>query len=307
MPALGVRRISQASRLVTLALSAGSRAGIAGDQAAPLQEAVEAARILAGQLVIDVGLAAELDGRGEDGRRHRIVRPDFLLQPVPGQEEGLVERGRAEIVAQQHRRRADLGGQVLGARPEHVGGVDVHQRDVVAMQVEHEIGIVGEAHQLAPQLGILADRIDLIDGLAQRLAHDRDVGVRVFAELALHLGGETLGQIGPAAIEVDAAAEIVAAGEGGVDDLARADRIGDRHHDDLALDLAARGGVVEQADQVMRRQHARNLVGVERGLQIGLRPRARLAVAVRLHEALGARTHGIQIDALNDFAHGKLF
>jgi hypothetical protein len=28
---------------------------------------------------------------------------------------------------------------------------------------------------------------------------------------------------------------------------------------------------------------------------------------VRLHEALGARTHGIQIDALNDFAHGKLF
>src|SRR5687768_18267536 len=48
--------------------------------------------------VIDVGLAAELDGRGEHGRRHRVIRANFLLQPVPRQEEGLVERGRARVV-----------------------------------------------------------------------------------------------------------------------------------------------------------------------------------------------------------------
>ncbi len=173
------------------------------------------------------------------------------------------------------------------------------------MQVEHDVGIVGEAHQLAPQLRVLADRIDLFDGLAQRLAHDRDVGVRILAELALDLGGKALREVGPSAIEVDAAAEIIASGEGGVDHLSGADRIGDRHHDDLALDLAARVGIVQQADQMMGGQHARNLVGMERGLQIGLRPRAGLAIAMGLHETLGARTHRIQIDALNDFAHGK--
>ena len=48
--------------------------------------------------------------------------------------------------------------------------------------------------------------------------------------------------------------------------LGETDRIGDRYQHDLAAHV----GVSQQTGQVVQHQHARNLVGMDAGLQIGL-------------------------------------
>ena len=90
-----------------------------------------------------------------------------------------------------------------------------------------------------------------------------------------------------------------------IDDLAEADRVGDRHHDDFADNLAALLGGVELAQQMMRREHAGDFIGMERGLEIGLGPRALGAVAVDAQEPFRAGAHAAQRDPLDRFRHDK--
>jgi hypothetical protein len=71
--------------------------------------------------------------------------------------------------------------------------------------------------------------------------------------------------------------------------LRQADRIGDGHQQDLAPDVAARVGLVQQPQQMVRDQNAGQLVGVQGGVDVDLGPRPGGAVAVQLQRALRAR------------------
>ena len=123
-------------------------------------------------------------------------------------------------------------------------GEDMEQRLVVVVHVHDEIGVVRQARQGQPQPRKLRVRREGGEGFAEGLADERDVRVGVLGQPALEGLRRAVGQVGPAAVEVSAAAQVGAADELAVEDLGEADRIGDRDDDDLAPDLALAVGLV---------------------------------------------------------------
>jgi hypothetical protein len=268
-----------------------------------LQRSKEAPGVLIGKRVGDILLAAKFDrsrhagsGYGPAGESRRKAGPEGG--------ETLVEAAAAGIVGQQHGPTAKLGRQVPAFRPMGRQQIEVHERVIVAVQVEHQVGIGRQAGQRQAQpvqfRACRAPGQQLVD----RLADGGDVGCRVVAQPIGDLGAERREDVGPIAVEVAAAGQLEAAGYALVDDLIEADRVGVGHEDDLAGDLAVCSGLIEQPHEMMLDQQAGGLVGVQRGLQIGLGAGVRGAIAMDSEESFRARPVGAEGDAIALPFHG---
>ena len=115
---------------------------------------------------------------------------------------------------------------------------------------------------------------------AQGLADQADIGRSVARQLALDALGRLRHEVGIAAVEVDAVGEVEAADRIAHHPLRQADGIGGGHEHDLALDPALGLERRQALAQVMRRDHAGDLVGMERGLDVDLRAGAFRAEAL---------------------------
>lgn len=172
----------------------------------------------------------------------------------------------------------------------------MHRRLVVAMQVEDDIGVERQAEQGLAQLADLVHRPVAVQRREQRRTHQRHILPGVAGQPAGKGGGGRGGEVGVVPVEIAVAGKRETADVIIQHRLRQADRIGARHQHDLAADRAGRVQRVETPDQVMGGQHARQLVGVQPSLDIGLGPGARRAVAVGGHAAAGSGGGGGQRD-----------
>jgi len=140
----------------------------------------------------------------------------------------------------------------------------------VAVQVQHDVGVDAQAQQRAAQAFERRARGQRLGELAQRLAHEGDVGVRIGPQPAIDAREHALVQVGVVAVEVLAAAQVEAAHRRLQHALREADRVGHGHQHDLADDAAFGLQRRQALAQVMGDQQAGDLVGVQRGLQRGL-------------------------------------
>jgi len=180
----------------------------------------------------------------------------------------------------------------------------MHERVVVAVHIEHQIGVHRLSGQGLAQGVQLRARPHLGDHLDQGGADRRHVGRFRIGQLARDLLGGGGEQVGPVAIEVAAAAQLMAAQVGGVDLLVQTDRVGEGRDHDLAPNRALGLGRHQAPHQVVRGQQRGDLVGVDRGLEVGLGPGAGFAEAVQHDLAPGARRAGAERPAFDTMRHG---
>jgi len=224
----------------------------------------------------------------------------------PRGREGFVEGAAARIGGQQDGAAAQLGRDVGGQRPVVGDQEQIDEGGVVAMQVEDQVGVEREARQRQAQAVQGVARRAARQVLGHRGANRGDVlGLRV-AQPGPDGLGDRREEIRPVAVEIAAAGELVASDVLRTDELAQTEGIGVGHHDDLAEDLARRLGRIEPAQEVLDGQHGRHLVGVQRGLEIGLGAGAGRAVAVNQDLAPGAGGGVLQGQAFAVTRHGGL-
>ncbi|MNS91610.1 hypothetical protein D3C72_1257070 [compost metagenome] len=141
---------------------------------------------------------------------------------------------------------------------------------VIAVQVEHDVGVDGHAQQGFLQGFRIRARPPGGDGGARMLAYQCHVGLRILSQLASQPGFQFIGHVAVGAVEIDARGQVEAAEWRAMDGLRQADRVGGRHQDDFAMHFAGRFQRQQFAAQKLRHQHARHLVRVQGRLDIHL-------------------------------------
>ena len=97
------------------------------------------------------------------------------------------------------------------------------------------------------------------------------------------------------AVEVDAGAEVETAEGAALHVLRQADRVGHGHEHDLALDGSHGFQGREAFDEALRHQHRGHLVGMQRGLEVGLAAGGAGTEVQAAHTALRAGAGGRQV------------
>jgi len=138
------------------------------------------------------------------------------------------------------------------------------------MQVQHHVGVAGQALQyqsLRLQLGCggLPGQ-----GGAQCGANQFDIVLRIISEQRLDLVAHLITEVDKQAIEVLPALQLVAAQGDIHQHLFQAHRVGDGHQHDLAQQPPSRRQFGEAHLQVPGHQHAGQLIGMQRRLDVNL-------------------------------------
>ncbi len=169
----------------------------------------------------------------------------------------------------------------------------MHHGVVVAMQVEHHVGVERQALQREPLRFELGARLLLVERLAHRRAHGQQVLRRVLAQPALDARHHQRGQVVEVAVEVLHGVQLEAAEMVAEHVLGQADRIRHRHHHDFVAQPPGRLERREMAAQQGRDEHAGQFVGMQRRLDIDLLPAARTVMEAG-DVAFGAERGGNQ-------------
>jgi hypothetical protein len=116
----------------------------------------ERARIAFRHHPTHVRLAAQFDRHRETRERYRsserrMRAPQMVVELPPHAADGLVERCAAAVLREQRGACADQARERLALRPVRLLAIQVHHGLVVAMQVEHDIGIARERGQRPAQ------------------------------------------------------------------------------------------------------------------------------------------------------------
>jgi hypothetical protein len=151
----------------------------------------------------------------------------------------------------------------------------VHDRVVVAVQVEHDVGVERQLLQREPLRFQLGARLLLVERFAHRGAHRGDVALRVAGQPAFDARQHERGEIVEIAVEVLHRAELEAAQVIAEHVLREADRVRHRHDHDFAAQLARRLERGDLAAQQRGDQHAGQFVRMQRRLDVDLLAAAR--------------------------------
>ncbi len=182
-------------------------------------------------------------------------------------------------------------------------GIEMDGGLEVAMQVEHQVGVAGVAiEQALHALQFRGRRRQGVQRRAQGLADQRDIGRRIAAETLADAVDHRVQQVGEIAIEVAPAAHFEAPLVQRLDHLPETDRIGHRHQLDGAAQAAFRLQQAQPLLQLPGGAHARQLVGVQAGLDVDL---ARAAAEAEHAQALLA-SQGAPRQQVVDTLHAVL-
>ena len=171
------------------------------------------------------------------------------------------------------------------------------------MKVEHDVGINREMHQGCLLALESVRRVELVDAMKELASDTSHIRCYVVIERFRHTPRHCVREIRPAAVEVTATAKFVTADEAAGDVLIETDRVRHRHEHDLARYAAGMIHVVQQADQVMKSEHAGQFVGVEAGLQVCLGPGAGSTVTVHHERSRRPRTSSLEGNSEDVLGH----
>ncbi|MNZ28798.1 hypothetical protein D3C78_460350 [compost metagenome] len=141
----------------------------------------------------------------------------------------------------------------------------------IAMQIEHHVRIAGMAQQQALHaLKLGTGRRQLVQRLDHGLADQRDVGLFVGTEALADTRGDQFAQLDEVAVEVLPAAQLETAEVAGLQGLAEADGVGHRNQFDTRLQKTFGLQIGKTLLQLPGGTHARQLIGVQAGLDVDL-------------------------------------
>jgi hypothetical protein len=223
-----------------------------------------------GQVVAHVVLAAQFHRDRHAGRRNRDLGAEVLGQVPPQATAGFIEGLAARFARQQQGVRAHQVRQRLHRFGQRFAGIHVQHRFVIAMQVEHDVGVDRHRQQDFLEQAGAGVRLPAFQRGERMRADQGDVGLGILAQLAFERLLEVGRDVFIGAIEIHAGRQIVAAEGRAVNRLRQADRVGGRHQDDLSLDPALGIEPVQFLAQEMGDQHGRHLIGMQRGLDVDL-------------------------------------
>jgi len=139
------------------------------------------------------------------------------------------------------------------------------------MQVKGDVGVAGVAQQQAVQgFQLRGRRWQFLEDLSHGLADQRDVGLGIRAQTLANQRCHRGAEFDERTVEILAAAQFEAAHVIALQMLIQANRIGHRHHFDNALQTALPFQFVQAQLEFPRGTHARQFIGVQAGLNVGL-------------------------------------
>ncbi len=128
----------------------------------------------------------------------------------------------------------------------------------------------------------------------ERGTQDRDIANSIAAKPVTHGLGQCLAQCREIAVEIAAIRKVEPANRVAQNVLRKTNGVRDRHEDNLAADVARRFPLQQRPAQGGDTDHAGDLVGMERGLDVNRRPRPALA------EAMEGQAEGSAVAARGD-------
>ena len=176
----------------------------------------------------------------------------------------------------------------------------MHQRLEVAVQIQHHIGIAGVLEQQALQgLQLGSRRRQRLQRGLHRRTDQAHIGRAILAQAAVECRGNGRGQGEEVTVEILAAGKLETALLGRLKQLTQADGIGHRHQfDDTGQ--APLGFEFAQAPlEFHGNPHARHLIGMQRGLDIGLARAAAIAKYTQAPFRAGAVPGQHMVDPLH--------
>jgi len=168
----------------------------------------------------------------------------------------------------------------------------VQQRLVVAVQIEHDVGVDRHPKQRLFQHLRCVLRLPPFDGGACRRTDRGHVRGRIQPEPAGQRIFQFVGDVAEGAVEIGTGAEVEAPEWRAVHDLRQPDRIRGGYQDHFAADASLAIEPFEFAPQDVRDEHRGHLVRVQRCLDIDLAAAARAAVVVRRELVTGDARFG---------------
>jgi hypothetical protein len=146
----------------------------------------------------------------------------------------------------------------------------MHHAFAVAMQVQHDVGVMGQGEQGLAHALQLGGGLPLGQVLGHGGAHRAHVGGSIGAQLALDGRQHFFAEVRVVAVEVLRAVELKAAHGLVVQALGQAYGVGDRHQHHLTGELARRLGRFQQRAQVVGGEHAGQFLSMQAGLDVDL-------------------------------------
>jgi hypothetical protein len=280
-PEWGATNGSTASSGVGTHTGAGS--GVIGRSSTPFRARYCSRAWASGlrQVVAHVVLAAQFDRDRHAGRRNRDLGAEVLGQVPPQATARFIEGLAARFARQQQGVRAHQVRQRLHRFGQRFAAIHVQHRFVIAMQVEHDVGVDRHRQQDFLEQAGAGVRLPAFQRGERMRADQGDVGLGILAQLAFERLLEVGRDVFIGAVEIHAGRQIVAAEGRAVNRLRQADRVGGRHQDDLSLDPALGIEPVQFLAQEMGDQHGRHLIGMQRGLDVDLLATSGRAVVER--------------------------
>mmetsp|Transcript_5227 Transcript_5227/g.19549 ORF Transcript_5227/g.19549 Transcript_5227/m.19549 type:complete len:288 (+) Transcript_5227:1233-2096(+) len=236
-----------------------------------LQEGDQRVRIMLGEVVRDLGFAAQFHGGRQAAQRvDREAALEMRGQLPPDARDRLVKGFVARHVGEQQGLGAEVAGQRREGRHLRRAGVEMKHRLVVAVQVQHELGVHRQPLQQALEGLGFAGRLPGVQQAGAGRADDARIGLGVVAELRLDDRDQGGRQVLEMPVEIGAGGQVEATAGRALQVLGQADGVGHRHQHDLAVDGACRVQQLQPLAQRLGDEHGRDLVGMQGGLQIGL-------------------------------------
>ena len=270
--------------------------------AAPYHELDQGRGISFGQHVRGIGLAAIFQCRGEAPVRHAKI-----TRSPPGQVAGLIQReltghGDNTLVVKHHAALAQPAKLVGGHRVRHIR-IHVDRAFVMRVQVQNVISFKRELQQCLAQARQFIGCRQRGRKFRKRLAGERLEGLRLIPRMARQPAAECSAQVREAAVEIAANTQISAPHMKRKHALGEPDRVRIGHDGRTAHEILRTA--LEHANEVMRHEHGRGLVGMERGLHIDMRPAPELAEAMHDEVTLRADTGCFQFNPCDLMGHDQ--
>ena len=170
------------------------------------------------------------------------------------------------------------------------------------MKVQHPIGIVCQQHQLASKAFQLGQWAPSFKPLTHSLADHSHVMHSICRQLGFDAIHDFLNQVGIVAIEIFGSVQLEPTLRVVINALRQTNRIGHRHQHHLGQQTSFLLRTLQQRTQMVRHQHARQLLGVQTGLDVHLFQRI-VGAVMQTHQRFGRSQTGRQ-QGMNTMAHG---
>ena len=243
------------------------------------------------------------------GRREGRIR-DRTLGKCPGDRGpddgcGVLEGRAVGSVIEQDGATAQLGGKIAIGRPEVPGKVDVGDTLAVAVEIEDEVALYGEPEQRLSELIGLSSRGPCGHRIEEGPANSQRIGFTVIGQGIAHVADHGGAQVRIPAVEIAITAQIETAQVVVEDAIGKTDGIGKGNDCELGVQASLPVSLLQPGEQAVEHQGSRELVGVQRRLEVEPGPCALLPESMHDEMAFAPRPRGHERNGLGAVRHRR--